>query len=229
MAAIRTAVYLVVFYGITVPYVGAALIGAALGERPMHSVIHAWVAFHGHCARWILGIRTRVEGVIPEEQVFFAAKHQAMFETLDLLNRLDTPVPVLKKELTDIPAWGWLAHRYGGISVDRKGGAKTLRAMLKRTRAMVATGRSIMIFPEGTRVRPGDTPPLQSGFAGLYKLVGLPVVPVAVESGHVWPRDGWIKRPGTVTYRFFEPIPAGLDREEIERRVHDAINSLERG
>lgn len=218
---------MLVFYGMTIPWVIAALIGAALGRRPMHAVIYAWVRFHRWCARWILGITVRIEGEIPEGQYLFAAKHQAMFETLDFLNLLDTPAPVLKKELTGIPGWGWLAVRYGGIAVDRSGGASTMRAMLKRTREILAMGRSIVIFPEGTRVSPGETPPLQAGFAGLYKVFNLPVVPIAIESGHVWPRDSWIKRPGTVTYRFFEPIPTGLPRDEIEQRVYRLINDLE--
>ncbi|WP_299321655.1 1-acyl-sn-glycerol-3-phosphate acyltransferase [Parasphingopyxis sp.] len=227
MAAIRTIIFALVFYGMTIPWVVAALIGAVLGERAMHGVIYAWVRFHRWCARWILGITVRIEGEIPDGQYLFAAKHQAMFETLDFLNLLDTPAPVLKKELTNIPGWGWLSVRYGGIAVDRSGGAKTMRAMLKRTREILATGRSVVIFPEGTRVAPGETPPLQAGFAGLYKMVGLPVVPIAIESGHVWPRDSWIKRPGVVTYRFFDPIPTGLPREEVEARVHRLINDLE--
>lgn len=229
MAALRTFIFMIVFYGLTAPWVGAALIGAAIGQKPMHAVIYAWVRFHRWCARWILGIRVRIEGKVPEGQYLFAAKHQAMFETLDFLNLLDTPAPVLKKELTDIPGWGWLAKQYGGIPVDRSGGAGAMRAMIQRTREVLADGRSIVIFPEGTRVLPGETPPLQAGFAGLYKIFGLPVVPIAIESGHVWPRKSWIKRPGFVTYRFFDPIPTGLPREEIEARVHALINDLEAG
>ena len=227
MAAIRTLLFILIFYGLTVPWVMAALIGAALGDVPMHKVIFGWVRFHRWCAHWILGITVRIEGEIPKGQHLFSAKHQAMFETLDLLNLLDAPAPVLKKELTTIPGWGWLATRYGGIAVDRSGGAATMRAMLKRTRAVLADGRSVVIFPEGTRVLPGETPQLQAGFAGLYKVFNLPVVPIAIRSGHVWPRKGWIKYPGVVTYRFFDPIPTGLPREEIKARVHALINSLE--
>nr|MBA3897740.1 1-acyl-sn-glycerol-3-phosphate acyltransferase [Sphingomonadaceae bacterium] len=84
----------------------------------------------------------------------------------------------------------------------------------------------IVIYPEGTRVPHGRRPALQPGFAGLYKALALPAVPVAVDSGRLWPRDRFLKRAGTVTFRFGEPIPPGLPREEIEARVFEAINVL---
>jgi 1-acyl-sn-glycerol-3-phosphate acyltransferase len=96
--------------------------------------------------------------------------------------------------------------------------------MIKTARERVGEGRPLVIFPEGTRVSHGGKPPLQSGFAGTYKLLGLPVVPIAVNSGPVYHRI--IKRPGTITYRVGETIPAGLERDEIEARVHAAINAL---
>ena len=99
-----------------------------------------------------------------------------------------------------------------------------LRTMMKAARGHIATGRPLAIFPEGTRVAHGTRPPLQAGFAGLYKLMNLPVVPVAVNSGPLYHRR-W-KRPGTLTFRFCEPIPPGLPRAEIEARVHAAINQL---
>jgi len=90
----------------------------------------------------------------------------------------------------------------------------------------VATGRPVIIFPEGTRVRPGERPPLRSGFAGLYRALGLPVVPVAVDSGRLWGR-GLVHHGGTVTFKVGETLPPGLKRDDIERRVHAAINALE--
>ena len=107
------------------------------------------------------------------------------------------------------------------------GGAKALRDMLALAKKLVIEeGRPLVIFPEGTRVSHGERPELQSGFAALYKLVGLPVVPIAVNSGIVSPRGSFVKKSGTVTYRIGEEIPAGLPRAEIERRVHEAINAL---
>jgi 1-acyl-sn-glycerol-3-phosphate acyltransferase len=99
--------------------------------------------------------------------------------------------------------------------------------MLTAARTAIAKGRPILIFPEGTRVLPGEEPPLQPGFTGLYKALGLPVVPIALNSALVWPRRGFVKRPGTVSMRVGETIPAGLPRSEVEARVHAAINALE--
>ena len=115
-------------------------------------------------------MRTRVEGTPPRGACLVACKHQSMFETLEMILLLDEPATVLKRELADIPLWGWVTRRYGVIPVDRKGGAAALRRMMRAAEAAIAEGRPIVIFPEGTRVPPGETPPLQSGFAGLYRV-----------------------------------------------------------
>jgi 1-acyl-sn-glycerol-3-phosphate acyltransferase len=133
----------------------------------------------------------------------------------------------MKRQLADIPLWGWVARRYGAIAVDRDGGAAALRRMMKEAEAIAAQGRPVLIFPEGTRVLPGEQPALQPGFAGLYRRLGVPVVPVALDSGLVWPRRSFIKRPGVITVRFGAPLPPGLPRTELERQVHAQINALE--
>ena len=127
-----------------------------------------------------------------------------------------------------IPGFGWATRRYGVIPVDRKAGAKALREMVARGKEASESGRSIIIYPEGTRVTPGETPPLQSGFAGLYRALGLPVVPVALDSGRLW-GPNLPRGKGEVHFLIGEVIPPGLKREEIEARVHAAINALELG
>ena len=106
--------------------------------------------------------------------------------------------------------------------------AKALRTLVSAGRAAIVTGRPVIIFPEGTRVRVGEMPELKSGFAALYRALGLPVIPVAVNSGRLWGR-GLVHRSGTVTFKVGETIPAGLKRAAIEARVHAAINALEPG
>ena len=138
------------------------------------------------------------------------------------------PVIVIKKELADIPLFGWMTRRYGVIPVERSAGAKALRALVEEGKEAIATGRPVIIYPEGTRVRVGaDARRCRSGFAALYRALGLPVVPVAVDSGRLWGR-GLVHHSGTVTLsRSARPIPPGLKRDEIEARVHAAINALE--
>ncbi|MBD8469711.1 MULTISPECIES: lysophospholipid acyltransferase family protein [unclassified Sphingomonas] len=226
IAWLRTIVFMIVFYSISAPIVLTVPISALFGSRAVivHSTV--WTRFHRWATRWILGIRIRIEGTRPDVAAFYACKHQAMFETLELQALLDGPAIVLKRELADIPAWGWAARRYGAIVVDRDASAKALRNMMREAIAAKATGRSVLIFPEGTRVVPGEHPPLKPGFAGLYRALGMPTVPIACDSGTVWPRKG-PKRAGVITFRFGEVVPAGLKREEAEARVHAAMNALD--
>jgi 1-acyl-sn-glycerol-3-phosphate acyltransferase len=227
MNVVRSLLFALIFYPGSALAVLTAVLVAPLGREPLTTVALAWARYHRLCARLLLGIRVKVEGVVPRTPTLFAAKHQSMFETTELVLLLHKPAVVLKRELSELPGWGFAARRYGVIPVDRAGGAGALRRMLHAARAAVAAGRAILIFPEGTRVAPGEKPPLQAGFAGLYRALALPVVPVAHNSGRLWPRRGFVKRRGIVTIRFGEPIPPGLPREEIEARVHAEINALE--
>lgn len=229
MSLLRSALFALIFYPGTVVAVLAAFPAAVLGQGALTWITFAWAHYHRWCAALLLGVRSRVEGSLPSGALIVAAKHQSMFETIEILLLLKRPAVVLKRELADVPGWGWVARRYGVIPVDREGGAAALRRMLRTAQAAIAANREIAIFPEGTRVRPGEQPPLQAGFAGLYRSLGVPVVPVALDSGRLWPKGRFSKRAGIVTFRFGEPIPPGLSRREIEARVHSAINVLERG
>ncbi|MDQ3482634.1 MAG: 1-acyl-sn-glycerol-3-phosphate acyltransferase [Pseudomonadota bacterium] len=226
MQLARSILYVVAFYLATFLFVLAGIVATLFGTKATRSLVQSWTRFSYVIARSIIGVRTEGQGEIPTGAVLIAVKHQSMYETLEMVRLADTPVIVLKRELSQIPLFGWLTRRYGVIPVDRSAGPKALRAMMASGREAAAEGRAIIIYPEGTRVRPGETPPLQPGFAGLYRALGLPVVPVAVDSGRLWPR-GLLKTPGTIHFRVGETIPPGLKRDEIERRVHSAINAFE--
>ncbi|MFL6732454.1 MAG: lysophospholipid acyltransferase family protein [Sphingomicrobium sp.] len=228
MALIRSLVYAAIFYPMTALWVLAGIGGSLFGRRATLAVVLSWVKIHHWLARHLLRIRIRAEGDIPAGAHLIAVKHQSMLETLEMVRISNLPVIVMKKELADIPLFGWLTRRYGIIAVERSAGAKALRALVEEGKRAVQAGRSVIIYPEGTRVRVGEMPELRSGFAALYRALGLPVVPVAVDSGVLWGR-GLVHRSGTVTVKIGETIPAGLKREEIERRVHAAINALELG
>ena len=221
--AVRSLLFYVAFYSGSALFVLVAAAIAMIAPSRVRPVPDAWSRWQRMCLR-LVGIRVREVCGKPAGAVLYAFKHESFFEAIDLPTVLDHPVPFGKQELFAIPGWGRAARAYGAVSVARDEGAKALRAMVAEARAFAQTGRPLAIFPEGTRVPHGERPPLQSGFAGLYKLLGLPVVPVAVDSGrlyqHLW------KRPGTITMLFGEPIAPGLPREEIEARVHAAINAL---
>jgi 1-acyl-sn-glycerol-3-phosphate acyltransferase len=228
MAALRSLLYAVIFYPATVLWVVIGAPISLLGRKPTLAVVLSWVDMHHWLARHVLGIRIQVEGEIPRGPVLIAVKHQSMFETLEMVRLTNLPIIVMKKELRDIPFFGFLTWRYGVIAVERSAGAKALRALVEGGREAVASGRPVLIYPEGTRVRVGETPELKSGFAALYRALGLPVVPVALDSGRLWGR-GFVHRSGTVAIKVGETIPTGLPRKEVEQRVHAAINAFELG
>ncbi|MFM2236068.1 MAG: hypothetical protein RL209_102 [Pseudomonadota bacterium] len=226
MAVIRSAMYIVIFYTVSVFFVVTAFLAQWFSVPLMQWAVRGWSRWQYNCYRQILGINIKIEGALPQKPVLYAIKHESMFETIDMPRMFHKPAVVTKKELFDIPLWGPAARAYGMIPVDRNGGAAALRAMLVLAKKMIADGRPIVIFPEGTRVAPGHQPPLQSGFAGLYKLINLPVVPIAVDSGTLSPRRTGIWKSGTITYKVGAELPTGLPRAEIEARVHAAINAL---
>jgi 1-acyl-sn-glycerol-3-phosphate acyltransferase len=226
MAALRSLLYAVIFYPMTVIWVLAGIVSPLLGPRATLRIVLSWTDVHHWLAEHVLGIHARVEGELPPGPHLIAVKHESMYETLEMVRLARLPAIVIKRELADIPLFGTLTRRYGVIPVERSAGAKALREMVAAGRDAAVTGRSVLIFPEGTRVRPGEAPPLRPGFAGLYRALGLPVVPIALDSGRLWGR-GLVHRSGTVTFKIGQTIPPGLKREEIEPRVHAAINALE--
>lgn len=221
---LRSLAFYLAFYGGTVLLVFVALVVMLLGGDRYKEVVRIWSTWHRYSARILLGIRVESDSFVPRPGVLYAIKHESFFEAIELPHLYPLPVVFAKEQLLRIPLWGAIGTRYGLIAVDRARGASALRTMLAEARRWTADGRPLIIFPEGTRVAHGTRPALQAGFAGLYKMLGLPVVPVAVDSGPLYHRL-W-KRSGTIRYRFGEEIPPGLPREEMEARVHAAINIL---
>jgi 1-acyl-sn-glycerol-3-phosphate acyltransferase len=227
MDVVRSLAFYVVFYLGSIVYTSGSLMALPFDKGLFRRIVRGWARWQRTCARLLLGMDIRIEGSGPVDgPVLYAIKHESFFEAIDMPALFDHPVVFAKDQLFRIPLWGAAARAYGVVPVERDAGARALRAMIASAKAYSDTGRPLVIFPEGTRVLHGTEPPLQAGFAGLYKLLGLPVVPVAVDSGPVYHRL-W-KRPGHVTYKFGEPIPPGLSRAEAESRVHAAMNALNR-
>jgi 1-acyl-sn-glycerol-3-phosphate acyltransferase len=176
--------------------------------------------------RLICGIRLQVEGRehLPSGgAAIIASKHQSAFDTFIWFGLLPDVSYVLKKELLWVPVWGWFARKTRQIAVDRAAGPSAVRHLAKAGKLAAADGRQIVIFPEGTRVAPGGRGVIQPGISALAAATGLPIVPVATDSGICWGRRAFRKRPGTIHILVRPPLPAGLPRAALIARLAAAI------
>jgi 1-acyl-sn-glycerol-3-phosphate acyltransferase len=185
-----------------------------------------------------LGYEVRGKQHFIDGPVLIASKHHCMWETIAFLVLLDAPAVVIKRELLDIPLYGWYARKHGVIAVNRNAGAGAIRALLASARRALEDGRPILIFPEGTRTPVGAPPHYKPGVAALYCDLGIPCLPVALNSGLYWVAGGLLKRPGHIIVEYLEPIPPGLAKaaflttlqERIERAnarlVEEGKNSM---
>ena len=205
-----------------------AVLGAPILLLPRWAVVawsRLWIRFVLGWLRLTCGLTHRVTGLenLPAGPAIIASKHQSSWETMSYTLLFDDAAIVLKRELLFIPIVGWAMARAGNIAVERGEGARALRGLLRQARAKVAEGRSILIFPEGTRVAVGDERPYQVGTAALYRQLGVPVVPVALNSGLFWGRRKFIKWPGVIDVEILPPIAPGLGREEFMAKLRQSI------
>ena len=169
---LRSLAFYFAFYGGSVFIVAACAVLLLLGShRRFNLAVVVWSGWHRTCARRLLGIKVRTEGVVPSTPVLVTLKHESFFEAIDLTQLLDNPGVFAKAELMQIPVWGMAGRRYGLVEVQREQGAKALRHMLTAARTIIAAGRPLALFPEGTRVPHGEVHDIKSGFAALYKLL----------------------------------------------------------
>jgi 1-acyl-sn-glycerol-3-phosphate acyltransferase len=205
-----------------------AIVGIPLLLAPRRWVVawaRLWIMYVLWWLRVTVGLTHRIIGAenLPAGAAIMACKHQSSWETLSFTLLFGDIAIVLKRELLFIPVVGWAMARAGNIAVARGDGASALRGLVKQAKAAITEGRSIVIFPEGTRVAPGDQKPYQVGVAALYRQLGVPVVPMALNSGLFWGRRKWVKRPGTITLEILPPIEPGLSREAFMETLRDRI------
>jgi 1-acyl-sn-glycerol-3-phosphate acyltransferase len=203
MSVLRSALFALGLTLVTPPYAVIALISAPLPRMTRYRIISGWSRLILWLARVILGIEWRVEGRenLPSRPAVILAKHQSAWETLAFQHIFPPQVHVLKRELLWIPFFGWGLALMSPIAIDRSRGVAALRAIARRGQQRLEQGFWVVVFPEGTRVAPGESRDYQPGGAWLAAASGAPVVPVAHNAGLFWPRNALIKRPGTVTIR----------------------------
>lgn len=180
--------------------------------------------------RLIYGVTFEVRGRenLPEGGALIASKHMSMWETLAYWGILQDPAIILKKSLVYLPFFGWFAVKLGNIAIDRKGGARALKKMLSDAARRGEEGRQVLIFPEGTRVKPGEAPEFKPGIAGLYLSMNAPCVPVALNSGVFLQSYCGLNRSGKIIVEFLEPIQPGLDKPTFLRQLHERIDTASR-
>jgi len=173
----------------------------------------------------ICKITHEIQGIghFPGHSVLIASKHQSAFETLALFYYLPQSIFIHKKQLFLIPIFGQYLKKINMIAIDRKGGAITMRKMLKQTKIKMSEGFSIIIFPEGTRKKPGEEPNYKSGFFGIYKAMGTEILPIAVNSGKYWPKHTFIKNSGHIIIKILPLISSNIDKKQILKNLEATI------
>ena len=180
----------------------------------------------------ICGISIEIRGneFIRQEGVIYAVKHQSALETYCLSSYITKAVFILKKELTYVPLFGWAQHLYGMIAVNRAAGGATLKKLLHDAKDRIEHGRPIIIFPEGTRTKPGKSTQYKPGLVFLYQNLNVPVVPVAVNTGLFWAKNSFLRYPGKVVIEFLPPLPLGMEKKdfmnELKKRIEDKCVEL---
>jgi 1-acyl-sn-glycerol-3-phosphate acyltransferase len=178
--------------------------------------------------RLLCGVTVRIEGGerLPRGgAALIAAKHQSAFDTLVWLILVPDACYILKKELLKLPLWGWWATGSGQIAVDRAAGGAAMRHLIRAGRKAALDGRQLVIFPEGTRTAPHERVPYQPGIAALAAATGLPVLPVATDSGLRWGRNAFLKHPGLITISVLPELPARLDRAMLLAQLEEVIET----
>ncbi len=227
MTTLRSLIFAIYMYGLMVVF-GILGLPTLLGPRSWaRGMLKTYLIVLWFGLRWICGVRYEVRGRehLPEGGALIASKHQSMWETLAFWGILPDPAIILKKSLVYMPFFGWFAVKLGNISIDRKGGASTLRAMLKQAKQRGSEGRQVLIFPEGTRTAPGENPEYKPGIVGLYQAMKVPCIPVALNSGVHMTNYCGLRKPGLIVVEFLEPIPPGLEKKQFLDLLHERIST----
>ncbi|GEP12689.1 lysophospholipid acyltransferase family protein [Methylobacterium gnaphalii] len=229
MSATRSALFNLYWAGWTSLFALPLVVLATLGSpsRPIRAFTRLWSRGILFGLRHIVGLAYVEESRerIPAEPCLIVANHQSAWETLAFLTLVPDVAIVAKRELVAIPIVGWFLKRSPMIIIDRANGTQALRIMIDESRVAIGQGRSILMFPEGTRGAIDEPVQFKRGVELLYAKLGLPVLPVAVNSGLYWPHGGSRHRPGTVVVSYLATLAPGLNGAEFMRRTQGAIDT----
>ncbi|MGE7416604.1 lysophospholipid acyltransferase family protein [Methylobacterium tarhaniae] len=233
MPLVRSILFTLAFYLVTIAF----LIGGLPALATRRSVVwlaQTWGRVTLRLLDAIVGLRVEFRGLEhrPAGAVLVAAKHQSALETLALVTVLDDFSYILKRELMWLPLFGWYLARSEMVAIDRSKGSRALALMNEEAAAAMADGRRLIIFPEGTRRAPGAPPAYKYGVVHMYDRLGVPCLPVALNTGVFWGRRRLTYRPGTAVIEFLPVIPPGLPRDrfyaELQERIETASDALVR-
>jgi 1-acyl-sn-glycerol-3-phosphate acyltransferase len=198
-----------------------------ISTRASQKIGKPWAIVSLFLARIFCGIKYEIRGRenIKNTPVIYASKHQSAWDTLIFHLLLPRIAFVLKKELLRLPFWGWYLWRMKMIAIDRAAGASSIKQLIRDSKIAIADNRPIVIFPEGTRKKPNATPDYHAGITAMYSSLGIPVVPVALNSGIYWGKNAFFKKSGTIIIEFLPPIPAGLPKKEFIARLQNEIET----
>lgn len=228
MTLLRSTLFALLQVVLTVVFAVIALLTFPLGPFTRYRIITVWNRLMIQAARIICGIRYEIKGRenLPDYPVVVMAKHQSAWETIALPMLLPPQALVLKKELLAIPFFGWGLAMLSPIAIDRKAGKEALRQIVAQGAARIRQGFWVMIYPEGTRVKPGEIGRYGIGGAWLATHANAPVLPVAHNAGEVWPRHSFIKHPGTITVSIGPVISSqGKKADALNEEVKTWIES----
>jgi 1-acyl-sn-glycerol-3-phosphate acyltransferase len=230
MTILRSALFNAAFFAVSFVMTLAASVARVVAPDRVLDVAMLWARILVAAVRMICGIRLQVSGLeqIPPGAALIASRHQSAFDTFVWLTLLPRCCYVFKDDLLRIPLFGPLIKRAGMIAVDRGGGGGAIRSRLRQADRAVREQRQIVIFPEGTRAEPGSPRALQPGIAALAARTGLPVIPVATDSGHCWGRRAFRKRAGTIRIVIGPAIPPQTERKALIQALEDAMAAIDR-
>ena len=212
-------------------YLMMAVIGIGMLPLALWKQKYVYLTVHTYCrwvmwtAGWMVGLKTEFRGKPPTEEALVAAKHQSFLDVMMIASQIPQPKYIMKSSLIHVPVLGWFGKLTGSVPVERGKRAEAIKQMMDGVKSGKVPGGQLVIYPQGTRVAPGDHKPYKVGSAVLYTELGQRCYPVACNVGVFWPRYGILKKPGTAVIEFLDPIEQGLEKNAFMSHLEDVVET----